>query len=945
MNFDQQPQKEKKVQQPTQLPFSAKPWKLKKAHTAIFPDHEKTPDLKPLDEEIKEKEKEREKKEEEQKLVEFTTPKTKSFKLPSIKAMFPDFLFKDKETNGIKSGKRYNMKLDIKRIHPNGSGTVVPEKGESKVGIPPLELPSPSYPVNNRFENGDQSMSTKSIRNPGYNIINYFFGKQNRDGTSKDSDEEDEETTTDDLNIELEHVHIKFPFLIINPYGRFKYMWDFFMIGILLYFCYVLPVRLCFRKAPKMFDVNRSTDFDDEWLVFDILCDIIVLIDILFNFFSAYENDGGLIVFSKRKIMKRYLTHWFIIDFISTFPINRHIFHLPHIELEDYNFNFTNYKVWRIVRFIKLIRVVKLNVSIERLFSLMTLNIDKINIIKFVSFISVFIHITACLWNALAELQVDMGWQKVDELEDESIFDRYISSLYFGLTVLLTIGFGNIHPTTFPERLVAILWMFFGIIVYTYIISSLTSSFSKLNQTQSVQEEKDLFFREWNKMFKLPYETLDMILNTIGLKSQSQSTQKMQALNQASRTLADLSKSLYSEIYNNFFQDVLEKVIFFRNKPKQFLIKLMPLLKPTNFNQGDYIYKERDPAMEVFFVVKGRVISKCQDRLNKARAQIFVEGSFFGEIDIFMKRNRTVSARAENQCELWKIDKEDFLDILNQFPPIREEVEELVRIKEAYRRPMSLKKQSSMNEASKEVSHSDFEDLEFHEENGIFGALTGKMIKKIQKGKYHSSADNRNTYESLDFEPDLPSPESIHAGRSILSETEWKNFESTMTQRLIRKKNDLHEKSMSDEFNLSAAGSLQKQFKYKNTGIKKKLLKRREDREYLRKSILARNARPSVSWETNFLAKQNLIQELQEKNVKIHQTSEIDDVINGKEELEKTRSTIIKKADEAETNIEKMIIDAETMLSALDQFEDGLEQMVDITNLKPIEPIEINFDI
>jgi len=944
MNFEQPPKKETTVQQPTQRPSSAKNWKLKKSQTAIYPHIERKSVLITSNEDNKDKEKEKE----EEKLPEFTPPqnKTKSFKLNNIKAMFmPDFLFKNqdhKENN--KTAKRFpmnNMKLDLKRIHPNGPAHPL-EKAESNqtIGLPPLDLVSPSLQPDQRLESGDRSVSTKSMRH-SKSIFNYFFKQKGDSG--KDSDEE-EEDQNDDLNIELEHVHIKFPLLIINPYGRFKYMWDFFMILLLLYFCYVLPIRLCFRRAPKMFETNRSTDFSDEWFVFDILCDIILFVDIILNFFSAYENDAGLIIFSKRKIMKRYLTHWFIVDLISTFPINSHIYRLPHIELEDYKFNFTNYKVWRVTRFIKLIRIIKLNVSIERLFSLMTLNIDKINIIKFVSFISVFIHITACLWNALAELQVDMGWQKVDELEDESVFDRYISSLYFGLTVLLTIGFGNIHPSTFPERLVAILWMFFGIIVYTYIISSLTSSFSKLNQTQSVQEEKDLFFREWNKMFKLPYETLDMILNTIGLKNQSQSTQKMQALNQASTTLADLSKSLYSEIYNNFFQDVLEKVIFFRNKPKQFLIKLMPLLKPTNFNQGDYIYKERDPAMEVFFVVKGRVISKCQDRLNKARAQIFVEGSFFGEIDIFMKRNRTVSARAENQCELWKIDKEDFLDILNQFPPIREEVEELVRIKEAYRRPMSLKKANSMNENSKDVVN-DFEELEFHEENGIFGALTGKMIKKIQKGKYHSSADNRNTYESLDFEPDLPSPESLNAGRSILSEAEWKNFESTMTQRLIRKKNNLSEKSMSDEFNLSAAGSLQKQFKYKNTGIKRKLLKRKEDREYLRKSILARNARPSGTWETNFLAKQNLIQELQEKNYKITQTAEIDDVINGQEELEKARLTIIKKADEAETNIEKMIIDAETMLSALDQFEDGLEQMVDITNLKQIEPIEVDFDI
>jgi len=56
------------------------------------------------------------------------------------------------------------------------------------------------------------------------------------------------------------------------------------------------------------------------------------------------------------------------------------------------------------------------------------------------------------------------------------------------------------------------------------------------------------------------------------------------------------------------------------------------------------------------------------------------------------------------------------------------------------------------------------------------------------KGKYHNSADNRITYESLDFEPDLPSPKSIESNTSILSDAEWKDFESAMTERLIKRK-------------------------------------------------------------------------------------------------------------------------------------------------------------
>ena len=36
--------------------------------------------------------------------------------------------------------------------------------------------------------------------------------------------------------------------------------------------------------------------------------------------------------------------------------------------------------------------------------------------------------------------------------------------------------------------------------------------------------------------------------------------------------------------------------------------------------------------------------------------------------------------------------------------------------------------------------------------------LSHKMIKKIQKGRYFNLAQDKRAYESLDFEPDLPSP-------------------------------------------------------------------------------------------------------------------------------------------------------------------------------------------
>lgn len=72
------------------------------------------------------------------------------------------------------------------------------------------------------------------------------------------------------------------------------------------------------------------------------------------------------------------------------------------------------------------------------------------------------------------------------------------------------------------------------------------------------------------------------------------------------------------------------------------------------------------------------MVSRCIDKFESVKTVIFMEGSYFGETDIIMKRGRTESAYAETDVELWKLDRKDFIEALKAFKDIRKEVEKLV---------------------------------------------------------------------------------------------------------------------------------------------------------------------------------------------------------------------------------------------------------------------------
>lgn len=85
-------------------------------------------------------------------------------------------------------------------------------------------------------------------------------------------------------------------------------------------------------------------------------------------------------------------------------------------------------------------------------------------------------HWLACVWYAIgrAEASDNSGWLAAvaDELEKPinqsdpssgpSLSTRYITSLYFTLSSLTTVGFGNIAPGTNGERIFAVLVMIVG---------------------------------------------------------------------------------------------------------------------------------------------------------------------------------------------------------------------------------------------------------------------------------------------------------------------------------------------------------------------------------------------------------------------------------------------------------------------------------------------------
>lgn len=93
------------------------------------------------------------------------------------------------------------------------------------------------------------------------------------------------------------------------PDSKFKTIWNITVIVLLLYTSTVVPFQVAF------------VDVDSDFAMFiNYMVDVLFGLDIIVNFFSAYESAIRKIEISLKVISRDYLTGWFVLDLLATFP-------------------------------------------------------------------------------------------------------------------------------------------------------------------------------------------------------------------------------------------------------------------------------------------------------------------------------------------------------------------------------------------------------------------------------------------------------------------------------------------------------------------------------------------------------------------------------------------------------------------------------------------------
>jgi len=255
-------------------------------------------------------------------------------------------------------------------------------------------------------------------------------------------------------------------------------LWQLILALSILYTAIIFPYNLAFN------------DLTDSVIpILDLVVDLCFVLDLFVNLNLAYIDADFELVTNRRLIFKRYLRSWFISDVLSCLPIITSELWLGMEGQGQYSELLRLLRLPRLYRLAKIIRILDTsspagqNRLLEKCKDVLKLNHGSVKLLTTVLMIGIAIHLAACFWFLSAkasDLQPETWVARIGQV-DAPASTQYLASVYWAVTTLATVGYGDINGFTNTERLLSVCWMFCGIYFFSFTIGSLTSFLSNID--------------------------------------------------------------------------------------------------------------------------------------------------------------------------------------------------------------------------------------------------------------------------------------------------------------------------------------------------------------------------------------------------------------------------------------------------------------------------------
>ena len=428
---------------------------------------------------------------------------------------------------------------------------------------------------------------------------------------------------------------------MIRIENKLKHVWDTFIILLTTYSAVEIPARIVLGYPVE------------GWFkIFNITISMFFLMDVLFNFRSITMIDGKPNS-NPKDVAVKYLRGWFTTDFLASIPFDL-------IIPGGIGIN----RIFRLLRLLRLLRLARLAQFLKKMGANISINPVIMRLVTLVFWICMLAHWIACGWVAFGG---------IDDKLAATMDRKYLLSLYWAITTLTTIGYGDISPAfdNTPLVIFAMIIEIMGAGIYGYVIGNVAILLANIDMAKATFSEKMDRINAFLKYRDIPAHLQERVRRYYDYIWESRLGYDESAV------IQEFPPSLKTDISLYINREIIEKVPLFKGASEMLIRDIVLSLKPMVFIPGDFIIHRGEIGVNMFFISKGTVEVVSDDG-----SQVFAtltEGNFFGEIALLTMEPRTASIRAADYCDLFTLDKNTFEMVLERYPEFAEKMHDMAK--------------------------------------------------------------------------------------------------------------------------------------------------------------------------------------------------------------------------------------------------------------------------
>ncbi|XP_031117188.1 potassium channel SKOR-like isoform X1 [Ipomoea triloba] len=444
---------------------------------------------------------------------------------------------------------------------------------------------------------------------------------------------------------------------LIHPDNRWYLLWTQFILIWAVYSSFFTPLEFGFFRG-----------LPENLFLLDIAGQIAFLIDVVVRFFVAYRDAHSYrIVFNPNQIAIRYLKSRFLVDVLGCFPWDAIYKACGRKEL-------VRYLLW-----IRLSRALRVTEFFEKLEKDIRINYLFTRIVKLFVVELYCTHTAACIFYYLATTlppsqegytwigSLRLGDYSYAHFRDIDLWKRYITSLYFAIVTMATVGYGEIHAVNIREMIFVMAYVSLDMILGAYLLGNMAALIVRGSKTERFRDKMADLIKYMNRN-KLGKNISKEIKNHVRLQYESSYPE--------AEILQHIPVSIRAKISRKLYEPYIREVPLFKDCSYGFIKQIAIRVHEEFFLPGEVIMEQGNMADQLYFVCHGK-LGEVRNAAEEEEEENGTDGSSsltsldtystIGEVSVLCNIPVPYTIQVGELSRLLRIDKQTFLEIVGMY--------------------------------------------------------------------------------------------------------------------------------------------------------------------------------------------------------------------------------------------------------------------------------------